>query len=159
MNPENTPTATGIATSGTVERTDTTPTVADLKPLANDLQVDVALVAQVVKAMKAQGAVAGITANAAPIIAAVQQDIKDVETAMPVMKAGYKTTEFWLIVAFLAGNALYVALTGKTLPLDVDALTGTVIAIYTAFRSQAKKITATTATATATPATTTTTSA
>jgi hypothetical protein len=139
MNPENTPTATGIATSGTVERTDTTPTVADLKPLANDLQVDVALVAQVVKAMKAQGAVAGITANAAPIIATSQQNVKDVEAALPVIKSGYKTTEFWLIAAFLCGNAIYVAVTGKTLPIDIDALTATVIAVYTGCRHQAKK--------------------
>lgn len=121
----------------------------DLKPLANDLQADIQLAVQVVKAMKAQGAVAGITANAAPIIAAVQQDIKDVEAALPAVKAGYKTTEFWMIAAFLGGNATYVALTGKTLPIDFDAVSATVIAIYTAFRSQAKKAATTTTTATA----------
>jgi len=146
MTTETNTTPTPIATTGTLSKTETAPTVADLKPLANDLQADVALVVQVVKAMKSQGAVAGITANASPIIAAVQQDVKDVEAALPAVKAGYKTTEFWMIAAFLGGNAIYVALTGKTLPIDFDAVTGTLIAIYTAFRNQAKK-TATTTTA------------
>jgi hypothetical protein len=134
---ESTATQTQTPAATTAMATTTQP--SDLKPLANDLQADIQLAMQVVKAMKAQGAVAGITANAAPIIAAVQQDIKDVEAALPAVKAGYKTTEFWMIAAFLGGNAVYVALTGKTLPIDFDAVTGTLIAIYTAFRNQAKK--------------------
>ena len=112
---------------------------ADLLPLARDLQNDIALVTAVVQAVKAQGALAGITSQAPAIVAAVQKDVKDVEAALPAVKAGFKTSEFWLIAAFLAGNAVYTGTTGKTLPIDINALLGTVLAVYTGFRSQAKK--------------------
>ena len=60
---------------------------ADLLPLARDLQNDIALVTAVVQAVKAQGALAGITSQAPAIVAAVQKDVKDVEAALPAVKA------------------------------------------------------------------------
>ena len=110
---------------------------SDIKPLAEDIQHVVSVAVAAVKAYKAEGA--GAIAKQAPqIVAEVEKDYEDAAKAGPAIKAGVKTTEFWLIAGFLAGNALYVGLTGKTLPVDVDAVLGTVLSIYAALRHVAK---------------------
>ena len=110
---------------------------SDLKPLAEDIQHAVSVAVAAVKAYKADGA--GAIAKQAPqIVAEVEKDYEDAAKAAPAIKAGVKTTEFWLIAGFLVGNAAYVGLTGKTLPVDVDAVLGTVLSIYAALRHVAK---------------------
>ena len=110
---------------------------SDLKPLAEDIQHAVSVAVAAVKAYKAEGA--GAIAKQAPqIVAEIEKDYEDAAKAAPAIKAGVKTTEFWLIAGFLAGNALYVGLTGKTVPVDVDAVLGTVLSIYAALRHVAK---------------------
>jgi hypothetical protein len=110
---------------------------SDLKPLAEDIQHAVSVAVAAVKAYKAEGA--GAIAKQAPqIIAEVEKDYEDASKAAPAIKAGVKTTEFWLIAGFLVGNAAYVGLTGKALPVDVDAVLGTVLSIYAALRHVAK---------------------
>jgi len=111
---------------------------ADLKPLAQDVQDDIALIVSVVKAYKSGGA-AGLTQQAPAAVAAVEKDFGDFQTALPAIKAGFKTTEFWLIVAFLMGNGAYIALTGKTLPIDVDAVLAAVLSVYASLRHLAKQ--------------------
>jgi hypothetical protein len=131
-------TTQSTTTAATSAATTTQP--ADLKPLAQDVQDDIALIVSAVKAYKAGGASA-LTQQAPNIVAAVEKDFEDVKTALPAIKAGYKTTEFWLIVAFLLGNAAYIALAGKTLPIDVDAVLATVLSIYASLRHVAKQST------------------
>ena len=110
---------------------------SDLKPLAEDIQHAVSVAVAAVKAYKPAGA--GAIAKQAPqIVAEVEKDYEDAAKAAPAIKAGVKTTEFWLIAVFLVGNAAYVGLTGKTLPVDVDAVLGTVLSIYAALRHVAK---------------------
>jgi len=110
---------------------------SDMKPLAEDIQHAVSVAVAAVKAYKADGA--GAIAKQAPqIVAEVEKDYEDAAKAAPAIKAGVKTTEFWLIAGFLVGNAAYVGLTGKTLPVDVDAVLGTVLSIYAALRHVAK---------------------
>jgi len=113
---------------------------SDLKPLAEDIQHAVSVAVAAVKAYKAEGASA-IAKQAPQIVAEVEKDYEDAAKAAPAIKAGVKTTEFWLIAGFLVGNAAYVGLTGKTLPVDVDAVLGTVLSIYAALRHVAKSIT------------------
>ena len=110
---------------------------SDLKPLAEDVQHAVAVAVAAVKAYKAEG-VGAIAKQAPQIVAEVEKDYEDAAKAVPAIKAGVKTTEFWLIAGFLVGNAAYVGLTGKTLPVDVDAVLGTVLSIYAALRHVAK---------------------
>ena len=110
---------------------------SDLKPLADDVQHAVAIAVAAVKAYKTEGA-AGIVKQAPQIIAEVEKEFTDVKAAAPAIKAGVKTTEFWLIAAFLVGNAVYVGITGKVLPVDTDAVLGTVLAIYASLRHVAK---------------------
>jgi len=110
---------------------------SDLKPLAEDIQHAVSVAVAAVKAYKTEGA--GAIAKQAPqIVAEVEKDYEDAAKAAPAIKSGVKTTEFWLIAGFLVGNAAYVGLTGKTLPVDVDAVLGTVLSIYAALRHVAK---------------------
>ena len=111
---------------------------SDLKPLAQDVQNDIALIVSAIKAYKTGGA-AALTQQAPSVVAAVEKDFKDVKAALPAIKAGYTTTEFWLIVAFLLGNGAYIAITGKTLPIDVDAVLATVLSIYASLRHVAKQ--------------------
>jgi hypothetical protein len=110
---------------------------ADLKPLAEDIQHAVSVAVAAVKAYKEQGAT-GIAKQAPQIIAEVEKDFEDAAKAAPAIKAGVKTTEFWLIAGFLVGNAAYIGLIGKTLPVDIDAVLGTVLSIYAALRHVAK---------------------
>ena len=109
----------------------------DLKPLADDVQHAVAIAIAAVRAYKTDG-VAGVTKQAPQVVAEVERDFVDVKAAVPTIKAGVKTTEFWLVAGFLAGNAVYVGLTGKTLPVDVDAVLGTVLSVYAGLRHVAK---------------------
>ena len=110
---------------------------SDLKPLAEDIQHAVSVAVAAVKAYKTEGA--GAIAKQAPqIVAEIEKDYEDAAKAAPAIKAGVKTTEFWLIAGFLVGNAAYVGLTGKTFPVDVDAVLGTVLSIYAALRHVAK---------------------
>ncbi len=104
-----------------------------VSPLAADLQRDIELGKQVVAAYKTGGKQA-VIAMLPDVVTEVRKDIADVQAAMPTIKAGYKTTEFWLVAALFAANAVYVGLTKKTLPIDVNAIIATAVAIYSGFR-------------------------
>ncbi len=69
----------------------------------------------------------------------IGQLVVDASEAIPAIKAGYKTTEFWLVVLFGAANAFVFLKTGKTLPLDFNATFGGVLSAYAGFRTMAKK--------------------
>jgi hypothetical protein len=73
------------------------------------------------------------------LISAGEKDWADVSAALPAIKAGYKTTEFWLVVAVGAGNFVYLKATGHPLPIDTNAVLGAVVAVYTAARALIKK--------------------
>jgi len=88
------------------------------------------------------GGLPGVAALAPKIIPDVQQAIADVEAAVPAIKAGYKTTEFWLIVAFGVANAVVPLITGKPLPFDVNGSLAAVLSVYTIIRALIKKPTA-----------------
>lgn len=68
----------------------------------------------------------------------IEAIVKDVEDAAPAVKAGYKTTEFWLGVAVVAGITVS-NLVGHPLPVGVDAALAGLGAIYTFARTVLKK--------------------
>lgn len=101
--------------------------------------VDAALLGKKIAAdVKAGGAQAAL-AELPEAIALVEKGFGDVKAALPAIKAGAKTTEFWLVVAFGLGNGLYVGFTGHALPFDVNASLALVISVYTAARAIIKK--------------------
>jgi hypothetical protein len=105
--------------------------------LIADLADDVTLGKQLVAAYKTGGksAVLALLPN---IASEAEKEFADVEAALPEIKAGYKTTEFWLMVALFAGNAVYLKLSGHALPLDVNATLATLTGIYTVVRGVMK---------------------
>ena len=105
--------------------------------LINDIADDVTLGKTLVAAYKTGGK-AALLALLPDVISAGEKDVADVEAALPEIKAGFKTTEFWLMVALFGGNAVYLKLTGKALPLDLNATLATLTAIYTVVRGFVK---------------------
>lgn len=108
-----------------------------LKPLASDLVADAALVIKAVKAYKVGGktALLDLLPEATSLI---HREIADVQAALPAIKAGYKTTEFWLslaVPAIIGG----LELAGHPLPISADAAMAAVVMVYTTIRGMAKK--------------------
>ena len=67
----------------------------------------------------------------------VIEDRKDLEAAVEVIKAGWKTSEGQLVIVTIAANLLAHAY-GKPIPLDVNAVCGAIVAIYAACRTYHK---------------------
>jgi len=136
--------------------TPTTPTPQDdqaaLTPVVNDIAATVKLVKQIVTDIQAQGATKALAADSPQILSAAMLGYADGKTAWPVIKAGYKTTEFWLVAGYLLINAILLIF-GVTIPVTVDVAIGSVISVYTVIRSLVKG-NATPAVAPATPTTT-----
>ena len=109
-----------------------------LQAAAKEIGEDVALVKKAVAAYKTGGKKA-LMDMLPEIVAEVKDDIPGAKAVLTVGKAGYKTTEFWLVAGLLIANAVLFALNGKTLPFDVNATAGTLIGIYTAVRGMVKK--------------------
>ena len=117
------------------------PTTAQIQqvvsPLTSDIVTTEQHVASVIAAYKAGGASKAVTA-AMPLIADVEQDYKDVAVALPVIKAGFSTSECKIVL----GTGLLIAgcaIAGHPLPDAVIAGLASLAAAYTAARTIAKK--------------------
>lgn len=107
-----------------------------LTPLTDDLQKDIALGIKVVQAFKS-GGIKAATALLPEVVDDAKQTYEDVEVALPVIKAGYKTTEFWLVTGWALMTAGFAAF-GHPLPDAVVGASASLVAIYTGFRTQTK---------------------
>jgi hypothetical protein len=112
-------------------------TQAALAPLLKDAGAAVPIVKQVIADVKA-GGIAAALKDLPAVTAEAEALYADVKLALPTIKAGYKTTEFWLVVGFL-GTITGFAAAGHPLPVEADAILGAVIAVYTAVRALVKK--------------------
>lgn len=119
--------------------------------LAQDVVDDIVLAKQLVAAYRTGGSQAAL-ALLPSTLAALEKDYRDVKAALPEIKAGYKTTEFWLLVGVSLGNGIYLVLTGKALPVDLNVVLGGVIGIYTVARALIKHQAATVPVVATTPA-------
>lgn len=110
--------------------------------MINDLKSQIALVEKTVADAKAKG-IQGIVDNSPALIAAATQDIADIQAAIPEIKAGLKTTEFWVPVAAALAGIIYFGVSGKDLPVNLTAGIAAVLGIYIAARTmlKAKQIT------------------
>ena len=121
---------------------------AAIKTVAQDLVDDAILAEAIIAAVKKSG-VAGLVPLAPSLIAVGKKEYLDVKAAMPSIKAGYKTTEFWLTGGLVVGNGLYTLFTGHVLPVDLNVVLGGLVAIYTTARALMKKPAASAASASA----------
>ncbi len=108
-----------------------------------ELADDVPLARDMAAALKQNG-LKGLAPLLPRLAAEAREDFAAVKPALALAKDGYKTTEFWLTTGVLLSNAVYLALAGKPLPLDVNATVGALVAVYTLVRGALKKDTATT---------------
>jgi hypothetical protein len=115
-------------------------TTADPKvsQLISDVGVTASDIKSAVAAYKA-GGLPAVAALSPTLIPHVQAIVSDVQAAVPAIKAGYKTTEFWLVAAFGVANAVVPLVTGKPLPFNVDASLAAVLSVYTVVRAIIKK--------------------
>ncbi len=113
------------------------PVDASVQTVAQDV-VDAAVLGKKVLAAYKSGGASAATALLGDVVTAVEKDYADVKAALPSIKAGYKTTEFWLVVGVFVGNGLYTAFSGKALPIQVNAIVAGVTAIYIAARALTK---------------------
>ena len=120
---------------------DTTPTPSlDPKVLAvaQDALHGVNLGKQTVAAVKQSG-MAGLAQQAPALIAELAKDFDDVKAALPAIKDGFKTSEFWLALGVILGNGVYLAVTGKEVPFDLNIVATALVGIYTIARAIIKR--------------------
>ena len=103
-----------------------------MEKLAAEASDDVKLGLKIAQAYKTGGKAAAL-ALLPEVVAEVKEDMAAVKSALPVVKEGYKTTEFWLTLAVLAINAY------KPLPLEVNSVIGSLVAVYAVIRGLVKK--------------------
>jgi len=109
---------------------DTTNVASDITPGAISTQVlnDIELGKQVA-ALLAKGDKLSAIKLLVENRATVEQQVKEVEAAIPAIKAGYKTTEFWIVVIYVLINVVFTYLK-VPLPLGDDITIGAIIAAY-----------------------------
>ncbi|HWN97389.1 MAG TPA: hypothetical protein VNT99_20325 [Methylomirabilota bacterium] len=112
---------------------------AKLQSLASELGDDVAVIKEFMADYKRAGLKAALAENSADLIREAQEDFAAVTSALPVIKAGWKTTEFWLIAAVILANAAYFAATEKVLPFDLNAVFASLVGVYAIVRGFMKK--------------------
>jgi hypothetical protein len=98
---------------------------------------DIPLIKQAVAAIKAKDK-AALAALLPQIALEVKEDVAAVEAALPAIKAGFKTTEFWAVVVLAIANVALVAFGKQPLPWDINAVLGAVTVAYGFFRTLLK---------------------
>ena len=81
------------------------------------------------------GAVAKLLPALAP---EVEKDYTDIKTALPDVKVGYKTSEFWIVLGVELFVGVYTYM-GKVPPVDGATVMGAVVGVYAVVRSLLKK--------------------
>lgn len=116
-----------------------TPSVApSVSKLVGDVGVEAADIKAGIAAYKS-GGLPAVAALSPTLVPHIKDIVADVQAAMPAIKTGYKTTEFWLVVAFGLANAVVPIFTGKPLPFSVDSSLAAVLSIYAIGRALLKK--------------------
>lgn len=125
---------------------DVTPTTVDPKVQAvlTDAVATEKLAVAIVQAFKTQG-MAGAAAQLPVAVGVVEKDIADETAAIPVVKAGLKTSEFW--ISALSAGAITVLGAYTKLPpatlITISSALGAIAAVYTVVRGMVKSSTPT----------------
>jgi hypothetical protein len=114
--------------------------IAPLSADAIQAEKDIAALIAAYKSKGASGAAALLPALAPEL----QTDWKDIQAALPVIKAGYKTSEFWIVVGVIGALAV-LAMFGKVPAIDAGSLISALAGVYTVVRGLMKTSTTTAA--------------
>lgn len=110
--------------------------------VVQDALDDATLAKALVAAFKSGGLKAALP-MAPSVVTTVQRDVADVAAALPAIKAGYKTTEFWITVGGIVLVGAVPMFTGKPLPFDSVTVIGALSAVYAIVRGLTKSSAAT----------------
>jgi hypothetical protein len=108
-----------------------------LQTLGSEVADDIELGKRLAKAYREGGKGAAL-ALLPDVIREAQEDFSAVTSALPVIKAGWRTTEFWLVTLFIVANLVFVAWKGVAIPTEVNVAIGAVLAAYVAVRGLIK---------------------
>lgn len=114
--------------------------------ITTEIQTDIELSKKALTLLKAKD-YAGLAVLGEQNFGLIKQQAAEVSNLIPAVKAGWKTSEFWLISVFVAINVYCVA-KGITLPMTDDISVAGLIATYSVNRHLTK--TASTPTVTST---------
>lgn len=128
---------TALVTAPVTPAPDINADKAALAPVVADLAAAVPTVKKVIADIKA-GGIQGAIKDLPEIVAEGEKLAADVKAALPTIKAGWKTTEFWLVAGVL-GVITGFASAGHPLPVEVDGLLIIASGIYAAVRGMVKK--------------------
>lgn len=81
------------------------------------------------------GGLAGLAADIPEVTAYGRALIADAQATLPIIKAGWKTSEFWLLLGFGLVNAGWLIWKGTPLPFDTNSVLAGLLAVYTAART------------------------
>lgn len=136
-----TPTSTLPATPAIPANLTTTQIQSALQPLADDaVQLEKEVVA-IIHAYKAGGpsAAAALLPALAPEL---KKDYDDARADLPIIKAGYRTTEFWIVAPVILFIGV-LACFGKVPAIDASEVIGAMASVYAVVRGLLKKTVAT----------------
>lgn len=123
------------------DQTNPVPTQTAFNNLIAEASDDVVLVKRIIAAVKSKdrAALLSLIPEAAK---EATEDFTAVKTALPEIKQGYKTSEFWAVALVALAN-LYSAISGKPIPVDVNVIVGSLVGLYTIIRGMVKAKSAT----------------
>ena len=104
-----------------------------IKTVIDEIADDLPLAKKLVTALKNRDK-AAIISLLPEVAAEAKQDFDAAVAAAPEFKAGYKTTEFWLVFAVLALNAAYPLITGQPFPLETTTVLSALTGLYAVVR-------------------------
>jgi hypothetical protein len=125
-----------VIPNATVQVDPTSATVVIPQEVMSAVSKDIALSKEVITMLKAKDYV-GIVKLGLQNKAFIEDEVKEVSALVPLIKAGYKTTEFWLIVVYFGFN-IFCILKGIALPIGDDSILGGLVATYSASRHYIK---------------------
>lgn len=108
-----------------------------IKPLADDAVQAEKEITALIAAYKSNGA-SGVAALLPALAPEIKKDWQDIQAAIPTIKAGYKTTEFWITTVVCTAFAVLGAM-GKVPSVDAMSLIAALSGVYAVIRGVMKK--------------------
>jgi hypothetical protein len=112
-------------------------TIDVIKPLADDAVQAEKEITALIAAYKSNGA-SGVAALLPALAPEIKKDWADIQAALPTIKAGYKTTEFWIVCA-VCGVIAVMGVMGKVPAVDATQLIAALSGVYAVVRGLMKK--------------------
>jgi len=112
-------------------------TIEVIQPVVTDVVQAEKEITALIAAYKSNGA-SGVAALLPALAPEIKKDWADIQAALPTIKAGYKTSEFWIVTVVCSVVAIMGAM-GKVPSVDAATIIGALSGVYTMVRGLLKK--------------------